>query len=963
MIQRFITTTTLVLSLSASYAQNDNFPKVREIKLSNGMTVWLSEEHSQPIVNGAVVVKAGAKDSPNTGIAHYFEHIMFKGTEKLGTIDYPSEKLYMDSIVCQYDALVKTTDKNEENQIQKEINRLSIEQSKYVVPNEFDHIITRFGGSGLNAYTSYDITAYFNTFTPDYMEQWTEINSERLLKPVFRLFQSELETVYEEKNMYADNMMTSPLEKVLERFYEDNPYQYPIIGSSENLKKPNLREMEEFFRKYYVGNNMGLILCGDFDSDKVIPLLERTFGRIPAGEVKDETPEPLKKLNGREAMKVKVPIPVVKAFVKLYRGPEAGSDDKEALEIICSMLNNDNGTGYLDKLMVDNKLMMSQAMFTDMMKDGSIIMIAALPKLMFQSKGKAEKLVNKEVDRIKKGDFSDSLFTSVKQELRRGILMGYESSEDRLSLLIDNFTNGVSWDKYQSKLARLESLTKEDIVVCANKYLNDDYLYVSKKYGNYPKDKIEKPDIRPIPQSSESDIRSAYYDSLDRTDTTKMKIRLVDFNNDFSTVKLAEKCDLYYKNLNANNIFECSFIYRIGTDAEPLLSVTDQYLYLIGTDSLSHSEFRKSLQLLGAVMDFDSKDNYFKITVKGFDENYAGTMELVKHFMSSAKGDKKMYKQIKSAIKISDKSFLQSGDDVANAIAEKIRKGDKSSYLNRVTSGEISKLKDNSLTDLFNEIQKYECDIHYSGTLPQNQVEKVILATVNPESFTKENRAFELTDFQTYDKPVIYFFNNPKSRQSIIKGYLTTPEKVSVEEREKLRLLNYYFGTDMTSVMFQQIREFRSLAYRANSRLKMEAPKHKDQIAAIETHLSTQSDKTIEALTLLDSLISNMPLNESSYNSTKRSICNFANNMYPEARTLTSDVSTDKTAGYSKPWQAELCGANDLEISEFEAFYSKIMKDSQRVYIIVGNKKDIDMDKLGEFAEIKYIDSKSFYKK
>ena len=252
MIQRFITTTTLVLSLSASYAQNDNFPKVREIKLSNGMTVWLSEEHSQPIVNGAVVVKAGAKDSPNTGIAHYFEHIMFKGTEKLGTIDYPSEKLYMDSIVCQYDALVKTTDKNEENQIQKEINRLSIEQSKYVVPNEFDHIITRFGGSGLNAYTSYDITAYFNTFTPDYMEQWTEINSERLLKPVFRLFQSELETVYEEKNMYADNMMTSPLEKVLERFYEDNPYQYPIIGSSENLKKPNLREMEEFFRKYYV---------------------------------------------------------------------------------------------------------------------------------------------------------------------------------------------------------------------------------------------------------------------------------------------------------------------------------------------------------------------------------------------------------------------------------------------------------------------------------------------------------------------------------------------------------------------------------------------------------------------------------------------------------------------------------------------------------------------------------------
>ena len=273
------------------------------------MTVWLSEEHSQPKVNGAVIVKAGAKDSPNTGIAHYFEHMMFKGTNKIGTTDYEAEKIYMDSIASLYDILVSTTDNIKIDSLQKEINRLSIKQSEYVIPNEFDHIISRFGGSDLNAYTSYDITAYFNTFTSDYMEQWIEVNSERLLNPVFRLFQSELETVYEEKNMYSDNIFTAPLEAVLEQFYKDHPYRYSIIGNSENLKKPNLKEMDKFFKQYYVGNNMGLILCGDFDSGKVIPMLEESVGRIEAGTKKEKAsvkPQPFK---GREKMKAKIPMP------------------------------------------------------------------------------------------------------------------------------------------------------------------------------------------------------------------------------------------------------------------------------------------------------------------------------------------------------------------------------------------------------------------------------------------------------------------------------------------------------------------------------------------------------------------------------------------------------------------------------------------------------------------------------
>ena len=847
--------------------------------------------------------------------------------------------------------------------MQKEINRLSIKQSEYVIPNEFDHIISRFGGSDLNAYTSYDITAYFNTFTSDYMEQWIEVNSERLLNPVFRLFQSELETVYEEKNMYSDNIFTAPLEAVLEQFYKDHPYRYSIIGNSENLKKPNLKEMDKFFKQYYVGNNMGLILCGDFDSGKVIPMLEESFGRIEAGTKKENAsvkPQPFK---GRETMKAKIPMPLIKGFVKLYRGPQATSDDKEALQIICSMLCNNNGTGYFDLLTADNKVMMALAEYSDDMIDGNIIMLGAIPKLMFQSKAKAEKLINKEIFKIKNGEFSDSLFNAVKQELRKQVLMGYESSENRFALMIDNFANGITWDKYCQKLYKLESLSKEDIVTCANKYISDDYLYVEKKYGKYPKDKIEKPEIKPIPLSENDTRRSQYFESMERSDSTDINIKLVDFNNDCSTLSLGEKCNLFYKETGANDIFECKIIYKIGTNAEPMLAITDLYLNLIGTDSLDYEMLRKSIQSLGGSMEFNSNPQTFSLKVTGFDDKYKETMSLVKHFMTNAKGNKKMLNTIKSSQKINDQSFMKSGIEIANAIFERISRGENSSYLNKVNIKEINKLKENTLINLFSNVMEYECDIHYSGTLSADKVKNIITNLIDTKSISKPSVSYSDPNYIVYDKPIIYFYNHKDSRQSIIKGYFTTCEELSIADRPKMRLLNHYLGGDMTSVMFQQIREFRSLAYSAYSNLSMVPPKHGAKRVVLETSLSTQSDKTIEAIYLLDSLIANMPLNEISFISTKRGLSNYANNNYPDIRSITQKIAEDKSAGYDYSRLSELSMAKDISFDEFNDFYNKMIKKANGTYIIVGNKKSIDMKKLAEFAEIIYVKDDFFYKK
>ncbi|MDO4790024.1 MAG: insulinase family protein, partial [Porphyromonas sp.] len=229
------------MTIPALNAQNT---KVTEHRLSNGLTVWLNEDHSQNKVTGTLVVRIGAKDSPNTGIPHYFEHIMFKGTDKMGTIDYEKEKPLLDEIKKQYSLLSQTSDAKEIEEIQKRINTLSIEAAKYAIPNEFTRLISKYGGSGLNAYTNWDRTAYFNTFSPQYLEHWCYLNSERIISPVFRLFQSELETVYEEKNMYSDAMGQEAMNRMIARVAAPHPYQYTIIGSTENLKKPDLAKME-----------------------------------------------------------------------------------------------------------------------------------------------------------------------------------------------------------------------------------------------------------------------------------------------------------------------------------------------------------------------------------------------------------------------------------------------------------------------------------------------------------------------------------------------------------------------------------------------------------------------------------------------------------------------------------------------------------------------------------------------
>lgn len=944
-----------------SQAEDLNALKVKEYRLENGLTVWLNEDHSQPKVFGAVVVKAGAKDCPDTGIAHYFEHMMFKGTDRIGTLDYESEKVLLDSIAMKYDELAMTEDTAARARLQKEINELSIRSSEYVIPNEFNRLINRFGGSGLNAATSYDATIYFNTFSPQYMVQWAEINSERLINPVFRLFQSELETVYEEKNMYGDFIGGQVMDTLMARYFGPHPYAYPIIGSTKNLKNPRLTEMHKFFEDYYVASNMALILSGDFDAQQVMPILEKAFSRIRSGNAPKQEKVMLPPFNGRETMKVKFPIPFIKAMGLGFRGVSANHEDQVALNIAVNLLNNANGTGYLDKLMVEHKLMGALAI-NESMNEAGILAVAIMPKLLIQSYSSAEKMVWDEINRVKNGDFSDEMFNSLKLEQKRQYASSLENIDSRATIMMNLFSQGKSWNDYLNEVARIESITKEDVVRVAQKYFSNNYLCVTKSTGKYPKDNLPKPAFSPVVPRN-ADASSSYAKQLEKIPEQQVAPRIIDFEKDVKTSKLTPLVTLYTTPNPLNDIFTLNISYGIGALEQPELMQLTNYLQLLGTESLSFEQFRSRLQSIGSTLAFDVTPDAFVMKVTGFDNHIDETMELVGDFIRHAKADDKKLRQIVDDAKVSEKAFFKSGDNVASALLEQVKYGDQSRYLRKLSLSQIKKLKGKDMLAIYDKVRSVQCDLHYCGTLP---VEKVIGTTrqhLPLERTTVASNSPYYRELKQYDRPTVFFIDMPDMAQSIVYGYVKGDPVDDKASRHASRLFSVYFGGDMSSLMFQEIREFRSFAYRTSGRYQLPNHAHKGTAGSFTAMLSTQSDKTLDALGVLDSLIREMPLKPERMEAVKQTLVNRINNDYPPFRNLSEKVASARMEGFDRdPAEEFLRDIATMDMQDISRFYREQISGRPVVYVIAGNRKHIDMKKLAEYGTIIKVKKKDIYK-
>lgn len=932
--------------------------KIKELKLENGLTVYLNEDHNQPNVMGLVVVRGGSKRDPKdaTGIAHYFEHIMFKGSENLGTINYKEEKVYLDSIEILYDQLAVCKDENQKEQIQLHINDLSIKAAEYAIPNELDKVLANMGGTGVNAYTNMESIVYHNVFPGNQLEKWMEVYYDRFAHPVFRLFQSELETVYEEKNMSMDDPFNRLFEDIMKNIYREHPYgQQTVLGSIEHLKTPSLSKMKEYYNKFYVPNNMAVILCGDFDSEIALDLIKKTFGQMEYKEV-PPMPEYIEKsFKGRELVSKR--LTPIKVGVIAYRAVNSTHPDAEALQVTNRILNNYSSTGLLDQLVLQNKLMEVYAM-EELNVDNGVNLVLFLPKIIGQSLKSAEKLINEEIENLKKGEFSDELLASVKQSMIKDHYESLENSDYRSYFITDAFLNNTTWDDYLKFPEKVENITKEEVIKIANKYYSDNRLVFYSKMGFPKKHKLEKPPYKPVtPKNTEA--KSEFAKKIENMPTTPVEPSFIEFNEDVYISEIQDKVHLYTSKNNINDIFSLRIQYGIGKFHNPTGEATSYLLNYCGAGKLNTKEFKEKLQKLGlSFYAYDDFDN-FTIYFSGLEKNFDESIELINTLLTDPQASQEDIDKIAQSIKFNERYDEKDPYSMGRALSHYAMFGDKSTYIYRKTSKEIKKMDIADLLNNFQEIQSYEVDVHYCGKLDLDEVSKK-LENIQFKENLKSSKVYERPNLVKHNENTILLVNDSKAIQSQIY-FIVNGEKVDEYNRTMSIAFNKYFGDDMNSIVFQEIREFRSLGYSAWGNYF--TPLKNDKPGYLKGFVSTQSDKTMEAIDAFSNLILNMPEKEERLNIVKNSLTQSINSERPTFRDLTFTVAKWDKQGYNNdPRKTRVDTYNNMNFSDITKFYKNQIKDKPYIITIVGDTKRIDLDELKKYGKIIELGKKDIYK-
>ena len=950
-----------LVTLFFSFLFSNNL-QVEQYKLENGMTVMLNEDKEASGVYGVVIVKGGGKQDPSdaTGIAHYLEHMLFKGTTELGTVDFKKEKVYLDSIALLYDNLGLTKSEDKRLEIQKKINDLNLKASEYAIPNEFDRILEGMGGTGINAFTSNDVIAYFNQFPPHQIKKWLEVNSHRFINPVFRLFQSELEVVYEEKNRAMDNPFRKLIEEYFEHFWKKHPYgQQTVLGTVDHLKNPSLTKMREYYDKYYVANNMYLLLAGNFQSKNIKPHIESTFGRLKSGPNPKFVNVEEEPFNGREVVKNR--LTPVRFGILGYRVPPNSHEDSEKIQVIKNLLNNRSSTGLLDRLSIENKLTSSSAIDGFGGSDHGSMAFIFIPKLVFQTFRGAENQVLKQIEKIKRGDFSEEFLESVKLSMIQDYETGLEDVSNRLSYALEVVNYNKTWEDIFNYPESIESIQKRDVVQIANKYFNNNYLVYQSRMGFPKKVKLDKPPFKAI-KAKNSEKVSSYRKKLENLSEDKIEYNFINIERDMQYEEISDNYHLYHNMNPKNSIFTMKVEYGIGTKEDPALKYAAELGNMIGNEKYSFNVLKEELQKIGATINFYSSGDYFGLDIKGFDKNFEKTMNMAGDFLQNLKVRKEDKKKLKKLIQSSTLERMFEGRDAStkgNALRDYALWGQNSNWLKRSTIKEVKKMDTDFLLEKISAAMKYETTIFFTGTLDFNVVKTSVKKNLTLNNRLKKSSSPIVYEQKLKNKNTIYFYNDKKAVQSQIH-VLIPGSNMALDERLNSRTFNKYFGSGMSALVFQEIREFRSLAYSAYG--VYQVPWYLDGEGHFRGYMGTQTDKTVDAIEAYLSLLRNMPEKPLRMEGIKSGLLQSLVTSKPNFRSLARTARNWKLQGYdSNPNILYKDNYESIDFKNVVNFYEKNLKDKPYTIAIVGNREKIDMQKLADFGELIEVDKNDIF--
>lgn len=929
---------------------------VRIYTLENGLKVYLSENHQEPTFKAHIAIRAGSKNDPKdaTGIAHYLEHMLFKGTTKLGTIDFEKEKVHLDKITDLYEKYFHESNEAKRKEIYAEINKEAQLASAFAAPNEFDRIYQSLGGSGINAYTSDEETVYIVELPSNKMTQWAKLESERFKAPVFRLFQTELETVYEEKNRSLDNKYSLIYEKVLDKLFPKHPYgQQTTIGTIEHLKNPSIKKMYEFYNSYYVPNNMALVLSGDFDSDEAINIIDKYFSTWKSKKVPNF--EPVKEEPIKEPQVAEVNYLAEEYLIMAFRTVSVKHQDQLALKLFDMILDNSHA-GLINLNLNQSQKVREAHSRTQFMKDYGYNYFTGIPK-KGQTLEEVRDLILDEIEKVKKGDFQDWIIRAIVTDFEISQKSGLEKNDGRVYRMVDSFINETDWKDEVYSLKELAKITKKDVMRVANKYFQNNYVIGFRRNAQQEVIKIEKPPLDEV--KIEQERQSDFYKEILAMESEEIHPVFVDFGKDLHRENYKNGIELFTSKNPINDIFTLSFSYDYGINQDKKLPTAIQLLEKSGTSETSAEQFQMEFYKIGSSFNISIGEEKTTIYLTGIDRNLEKSLVLLQDLIHNFDPQKETLNEL-VAIKIVSREDSKKDDrTLQSALANFGRYGKESPNLQVLSNEELKKLSTKELKENFNNLLSYKHKINYVGSKEASELKQILDKTYKSLKKLETPPPFIVKQIQTYEKPKINFFDKEMVQAKVRLEF--GGEKYNLKESPKYKMYNEYFSGSMSSVVFQEIRESRALAYSAWGNF-VEAGSKDEQNVMIGA-LGCQADKTPEAVKTFIDITYNLPKSKDKFDASKNALLNQYKTSRVGFRELIGTVQAWEKRGIvaKDPRKYEFAKLQEMKMEDVVDFVKEKIQSKNMVISIVGDKNRVGLESLKEVGEIQFLTEEDIF--
>ncbi len=931
----------------------------------NGLKVYLSPYHVQPKIFTMIAVKAGSKYDPSdaTGLAHYLEHMLFKGTDQYGTKDYASEKPLLDTIEVLFEKYRQTKDETLRKTIYHQIDSISLIASRYAIANEYDKMTAAIGAQNTNAFTSEDETFYVNEIPSNQVDNWLDIEAERFRNPVFRIFHTELEAVYEEKNRSLDSDENQMYEAFFKEIFPNHPYgTQTTIGTVEHLKNPSLREIKKYYETFYVPNNMAIIMAGDFNPDSVI---RKIFVRFAAKPSKPVPSFQFSSPNLTQRIQKTIYGPKSDMLLMGWKTDGAASRDKLFLSLITSILFN-NKSGLLDVNVNGKQKVLRSSAENYAMKDYSVLMLLAEPKEN-QTLEEVEKILLDEIHKLQKGEFDDQLIKDIITNKKLELQLIVENNIGRAYNLLFSFTRDIPLQHIVHEINELKKITKEDIMHFAQQYFRDNnYVVIYKKTGENNAVKVTKPAITPV--ELDRNNTSLFAQKIMEHKPAPISPQFIDFKKDLQSFTIttnsapSRTLELLCHSNKENELFELTYYFNLNDTVLKKYDVLFKYLNNFpATKNLSTEQFLKKLYQLACSIDWNisKSNNVAYLTVSGLNENIQEAMLLAEEMLNNPSIHPQMFQEFIKDYITERENNKKDKNLILTHLQYYAIYGEKNMLNNVLNNDELKTITASELERLLKDLSAFPHSILYYG--PSKPKDLITLLKTNHKL---SSHTIPLTPSKIYSTELLTkgktIFYVPYTMQQAEFKILSKIAEFDARLIPEISLFNDYFGGNMSGVVFQEIRESKALAYSAHSFISTPPNKYYPFIST--SYIGTQADKLADALPAIYSLLDSLPYNTSSFQSAKEGVIQQIRSQRIIKTELLFEYLKAKQLGIHYDIRKDVFErVQKMNFKDLEQFQHQYIRKKPRNIAIIGDESKLNFDVLKQYGNIQKVSLKAIF--